>query len=96
MFNSIIQNANLRVTGNRIHQTDRNKLRVQLINVLKEHLQAQNIEVGLVKEGIAVSTFNEEIGEVNFIIDIKMKDLNFDFEDEKALFEFDMSQKQPK
>jgi hypothetical protein len=96
MFNSIIQNANLRVTGNRIHQTDRNKLRVQLINVLKEHLQAQNIEVGLVKEGIAVSTFNEEIGEVNFVIDIKMKDLNFDFEDEKALFEFDMSQKQPK
>lgn len=96
MFNSVVQKANLRITGDKIHQTDRNKLRIQLLQTLKENLENQNVEVCFLKEGIAVSTFNEEIGEINFIIDIKMKDLNFDFENEKALFEFDMTQKQPK
>ena len=93
IFNNVIQNAKVRVSNDKIHQTDRNNLKIQLMNVLKDFLQANEIEVGFVKEGIAVSTFNEEIGEVNFVIDIKMKDLNFDFEAEIEDFQFEQKAK---
>lgn len=93
IFNNVIQNAKVRVSGDKIHQTDRNNLKIQLMQVLKDFLATNDVEVGFVKEGIAVSTFNEEIGEVNFVIDIKMKDLNFDFEAEVEDFEFEQKQK---
>ena len=96
IFNNVIQNAKVRVSGDKIHQTDRNNLKIQLMQVLKDFLATNEIEVGFVKEGIAVSTFNEEIGEVNFVIDIKMKDLNFDFEAEIEDFQFEMEQKRSK
>ena len=96
IFNNVIQNAKVRVSNDKIHQTDRNNLKIQLMQVLKDFLQANEIEVGFVKEGIAVSTFNEEIGEVNFVIDIKMKDLNFDFEAEIEDWQFEMMKKRSK
>ncbi len=86
LFNKVVKDFKLRTTGDKIHQTDRNNLKIALMTTLKDFLTENEIEVDFVKEGIAVSTFNEEIGEVNFVIDIKMKDLNFDFETETLIF----------
>ena len=86
LFNKVVKDFKLRTTGDKIHQTDRNNLKIALMITLKDFLTENEIEVDFVKEGIAVSTFNEEIGEINFVIDIKMKDLNFDFETETLIF----------
>lgn len=86
LFNKVVKDFKLRTAGDKIHQTDRNNLKIALMTTLKDFLTDNEVEVDFVKEGIAVSTFNEEIGEVNFVIDIKMKDLNFDFETETLIF----------
>lgn len=81
MFNETILKANLRTNEKGIHQTDRNNLRLSLLNELSNFLLNEKVELKVSKEGIAISTFNEEIGEVNFVIDIKMKDFSFNFDE---------------
>lgn len=83
MFNKI--NAmTLRVNGDKLHQTDRNALRLELLNAIVDVMQRNGVELGMVKEGIAVNLPHEELGAINFVVDVKMKGLDYDFDFEVA------------
>lgn len=82
MFTETILKAKLRTNsdGTKLHQTDRNKLRQTLLIELSTFLLNEKMNVKLEKEGIICSFFNEELGEICFVLDLKMKDLSFDFD----------------
>ena len=76
-----IANANPRLANGKIHQSDRNNLRLEAVNDLLKLLNScDGFEAGLVSEGIAINVQNEELGNINFVIDVKMKNLDYDFD----------------
>lgn len=79
MFQNV-SNAKIRMNGDKMHQVDRNKLRVEIMAEIMQALQNAGVECGVVREGVAVNVAHDELGCVNFVVDIKMKNADFDFD----------------
>lgn len=91
-----VKNAKLRMNGERIHQTDRNTMKQELVNVIRSKMKAEeneNVKVFSVVEGIAVEVSHEELGAITFIIDLTMKELDYDAENEAELYAEEIAEK---
>lgn len=74
------QDYKLNPNKNGLAQTDRNKLKKEMNEFLKERLEAifPDSDVVIVPEGIAVATLNETLDEtITFVVDTTFK--NFDY-----------------
>ena len=72
MFNNV-SNAKVRMNGDKMHQVDRNKLRADIMAEIMQVLRNAGVECGMVREGVAVNVAHEDLGCINFVIDVKMK-----------------------
>ena len=79
MFNNV-SNAKVRMSGEKMHQTDRNKMRADVIAEIMEVMHKNGVECGLVHDGIAVNIPHEDLGCINFVIDVKMKNADYDYD----------------
>ena len=79
MFNNV-SNAKVRMSGEKMHQTDRNKMRADVIAEIMEVMHKNGVECGLVHDGIAVNIPHEDLGCINFVVDVKMKNADYDYD----------------
>lgn len=79
MFNNV-SNAKVRMNGDKMHQVDRNKLRADIMAEIMQVLRNAGVECGMVREGVAVNVAHEDLGCINFVVDVKMKNLDFDYD----------------
>lgn len=83
-----------------IQQTFRNKLKVQIEEAIQEILQnalPDTVSVDRVKDGIALGIMNNESGEViPVVVDLTIKSLDFNIEDEVESFKMEQNEKQIK
>jgi elongation factor P--beta-lysine ligase len=66
-----------KTTGEKIQQTQRNNLKTEILQAIQEHMP-QDIVIGRAKEGIILEFPNDELGAIAVVLDIKIKDLEFD------------------
>lgn len=61
-----------------LRQNERNALRSEVIVKLAEVLKDAGVENSLVKDGIVIELTNETLGSIPVVINVTMKDLQFD------------------
>jgi hypothetical protein len=83
-----------------IQQTYRNKLKVQIEDAVQDILRnalPDTITVDRVKDGIALGIMNEETGEIiPIVVDLTIKSLDYNIEDEIDSFKMEQQEKQVK
>lgn len=96
-FFETIKNADLKQSGNKINQTQRNilgnALKDILASVFKEY-ESDTINIERVKNGVAISVENEKVGFVSMELNITIKDLDYDIVGESENYEFELQEKQ--
>lgn len=75
-----IETMQVRLTGDKIQQTDRNRMRAAIVAETMAMFKAAGLDCAMTKDGLAVCIPHEDLGCVCFIADIKMKDLNYDYD----------------
>lgn len=75
-----VNEMKIRTNGDKMHQTDRNNLRIKLIQKVKEMLEQNQIECDYTADGLTLNIPHDELGSINCIIDLRMKNLDFDFD----------------
>ena len=75
-----IETMQVRLTGDKIQQTDRNRMRTAIVAETMAMFKAAGLDCAMTKDGLAVCIPHEDLGCVCFIADIKMKDLNYDYD----------------
>jgi len=71
-----------------LNQIDRNKYKQLILEAFQEVLEetlANN--VFRVEEGIGIEVFNEAIGYIPIVVDVRFKNLDFDLEHESMIYE---------
>lgn len=91
-FNKTVNGMQLRTNGDKLHQTDRNAMRMALIQDVKALLCKYGVECGMVADGLAVNVEHEELGAINFVLDLKMKNLDYDYDFEIEDYEARMQE----
>jgi len=84
--NDKVLKANSAVT--QLNQIDRNKYKQLILEAFQEVLEetlANN--VFRVEEGIGIEVFNETIGYIPIVVDVRFKNLDFDLEHESMIYE---------
>ena len=92
MFEKIM-NAEVRMSGEKMHQTDRNKLRTEAMADIMHTLKVNGIECDMVRDGIAVNIPHSELGAINFVIDVKMKGLDYEYDYEVESYAAEVAEK---
>ena len=95
MFNCVNE-MQIRVTGDKMHQTDRNNVRAAIIAEVMEMLAANGVECAMVKEGLAVNVQHADLGAVNFVVDVKKKNLDYDYDFEVEDYQAEVKAKADK
>ena len=75
-----VNEMKIRTNGDKMHQTDRNNLRIKLIQKVKEMLEQNQIECDYTADGLTLNIPHDDLGSINCIIDLRMKNLDFDFD----------------
>ena len=88
-----IMNAEVRMSGEKMHQTDRNKLRTEAMADIMHTLKVNGIECDMVRDGIVVNIPHSELGAVNFVIDVKMKGLDYEYDYEVESYAAEVAEK---
>ena len=84
--NDKVLKANSAVT--QLNQIDRNKYKQLILEAFQDVLEetlANN--VFRVEEGIGIEVFNETIGYIPIVVDVRFKNLDFDLEHESMIYE---------
>lgn len=94
MIFDFITDLKLQVSNDKIKQTQRNAMRKQAMENILAVLKEQGYEADFTNEGIAIRAFNEEYGEIDFILDLTAKDLSYDYDTETDFYRADQARKQ--
>ena len=95
-FVESVNTQKITISGKGIKQNERNQLKGSFMESLLTDLQQhQNdlFEVGMVADGIALNIQNEEIGNFVIVLNATFKNLEFDFDAEKQIFEEEQAEK---
>lgn len=94
MIFDFITDLKLQVSNDKIKQTQRNAMRKQAMENILAVLKKEGYEADFTNEGIAIRAFNEEYGEIDFILDLTAKDLSYDYDTETDFYRADQARKQ--
>lgn len=84
-----ISERKIETSNNKIKQTARNNLKVELMSALENQLKTLNcdlVQVARTSSGIGVQIDNENVGMITFEIDLKIKDLDYDLDFENSCY----------
>lgn len=98
-FFETIKTSELKQSGSKINQTQRNALSTELKDILSEFLkqfESDSINIERVKNGVAISVENEKLGFVSMELNIVIKDLDYDIIGESENYQFELSEKKAK
>lgn len=89
-----VNDLKLNVSNDKIKQTERNAIRKRAMQNLLDVMWANGIEADWTGEGIAICATNEDWGEIDFILDLKVKDLTFDYDFETENYKAEVARKE--
>lgn len=92
-----IKSADLKQSGAKINQTQRNALSTELKDILSDFLkqfESDSINIERVKNGVAISVENDKLGFVSMELNIVIKDLDYDIVGESENYAFELKEKQ--
>ena len=95
MFQNV-SNAKVRMNGDKMHQVDRNKLRADIMAEIMQVLQNAGVECAVIREGVAVNVAHDDLGCINFVVDVKMKNADFDYDFEVEDYQAEQNAKAEK
>ena len=79
-----------------IKQSERNKLRKDLMDAFCEFLAEKDVNAFMTNDGIIINVENETIGEINMEVKLTLKSLDYDLDEELEKFEATKSAKKSK
>lgn len=94
MIFDFIKDLKLQVSNGKIKQTQRNAMRKQTMENILTVLKEKGYEADFTNDGIAIRAFNEEYGEIDFILDLTAKDLSYDYDTEADCYRVEQARKQ--
>lgn len=94
----IANDKTLKATNEKLNQTQRNKMKIELLDLimesLRQNIDSDYIELGRTKDGIVISLDNENVGFIPIALDIKIMGLDYDLDFESQEYENDKIAKQ--
>ena len=98
-FFETIKKSDLKQSGSKINQTQRNALSTELKDLLANFLkqyESDIVNIERVKNGVAISVENDKLGFVSMELNIVIKDLDYDIVGESENYEFELAEKRAK
>lgn len=98
-FFELIKKSDLKQSGCKINQTQRNALSTELKDYLAQFLkvfESDSVNIERVKNGVAISVDNDKLGFVSMELNIVIKDLDYDIIGESENYQFELNEKMEK
>ena len=89
----IANDKTLKATNEKLNQTQRNKMKIELLDLIMENLRqnvnSEYIDMGRTKDGIVLTLDNETVGLIPIALDIKIMGLDYELDFETQEYEND-------
>ena len=98
-FFETIKSADLKQSGAKINQTQRNALNSELKDILADFFkqyESDSVNIERVKNGVAISVENKKLGFISMELNIIIKDLDYDILNESENYQFELAEKRVK
>ena len=89
----IANDKTLKATNEKLNQTQRNKMKIELLDLIMENLRqnvnSEYIDMGRTKDGIVLTLDNETVGLIPIALDIKIMGLDYELDFESQEYKND-------